>query len=62
MDVIHFNSPTERLKYVKGKFEEIKPIEAELEASTPTSEEQAEAPKPKKRAKKGKKDDKVQAE
>lgn len=48
--VMHFNSLQERLDYLKGKFEEIKPVEVKEE------------PKPKK-AKKGKKrDGEVQAQ
>ena len=52
-NVIHFNSPQERLKYIKGEFEEIIPIEAEKEV-----EKTEEKPKrAKKSAKKGKKED-----
>lgn len=50
MEVMHFKSQSERLKYLKGKFEEIIPQEAE--------EEQ----KPKKKAKKKEKKDEVSAE
>ncbi len=32
MEVIHFNSPEERLKYLKGGFEEIVPIEVKENA------------------------------
>lgn len=55
MNVIHFDSPQERLRYLKGKFEEIEPKEV-------VTEEVLEAPKPKKKGKaKGEKNDKVQA-
>ncbi len=48
-NVIHFNSPEERMAYVKGAFEEIIPIEAEKEV-----EKTEEKPKKaKKKAKKG---------
>lgn len=51
--VVHFKSAKERLAYIKGNFEEIVPVEAKEEK--PKAE-------PKKKAKKGKKDnDKVQA-
>lgn len=52
-NVIHFNSPRERLKYIKGEFEEIIPIVAEIEPKVAE-------PKPKKAkksAKKAKKED-----
>lgn len=52
-NVIHFNSPRERLKYVKGEFEEIIPIEAEKEVKK-TEEKPKKA---KKTAKKAKKED-----
>lgn len=58
MEVIHFDSQEERIRFLKGKFEEIKPIEAEKEA------EKVEE-KPKKSAKKSKKEaknDEIQAE
>ncbi len=52
-NVIHFSSPQERLKYIKGEFEEIIPIEAEKEV-----EKTEEKPKKaKKTAKKAKKED-----
>ncbi len=52
-NVIHFSSPQERLKYIKGEFEEIIPIEAEKEV-----EKTEEKPKKtKKSAKKAKKED-----
>lgn len=54
MEVIHFNSPEERLKYVKGEFEEIKPVKAE--------EKPKKAKKSAKKAKKEDKDGEVQAE
>lgn len=53
--VMHFPSFEERLKYLKGKFEEIIPKEVKEE---PKAEEE----KPKKAKKKGKKKDEVQAE
>lgn len=52
-NVIHFNSPKERLDFVRGKFEEIIPIEAE-KAVEQTEEKPKKA---KKKAKKGKKED-----
>ena len=53
MEIIHFNSPQERLAYVKGQFEEIIPIEAKEEV-----EKTEEKPKKaKKSAKKAKKED-----
>ena len=52
-NVIHFDSPQERLKYIKGEFEEIVPVEVEM-----TEEKVEEKPKKaKKSAKKGKKED-----
>lgn len=54
--VMHFNSQKERLDYIRGRFEEIVPIEVK-------EEEKKEEEKPKKARKKGKKkDDTVQAE
>ena len=54
MEIMHFNSPKERMAYVKGEFEEIMPIEAEKEV-----EKTEEKPKKaKKTAKKAKKEDK----
>ena len=58
MEVMHFDSQEERIRFLKGGFEEIKPIEVEKEA------EKIEE-KPKKSAKKGKKEaknDEIQAE
>ena len=53
MEIMHFNSPQERLAYVKGQFEEIIPIEAIKEV-----EKTEEKPKKaKKTAKKAKKED-----
>lgn len=49
-NVIHFNSMKERLDYLKGRYEEIKPVEVKEE------------PKPKRARKGKKKDGKVQAE
>lgn len=59
--IIHFNTPEERLAYVKGSFEEIVPKKAEKK---PEKKEKKSEEKPKKAAKgkkKGKKDE-VQAE
>lgn len=54
MEIMHFNSPEERMAYVKGEFEEIMPIEAEKEV-----EKTEEKPKKaKKTVKKAKKEDK----
>ena len=47
MKVMHFNSQAERLKFLKGEFEEIKPVKS--------------GPKKAKKTAKGKKDE-VQAE
>ena len=53
MEIMHFNSPKERMAYVKGEFEEITPIKAEIEP-----EKAVEKPKKaKKTAKKAKKED-----
>lgn len=53
MEIMHFNSPQERLAYVKGQFEEIIPIETTKEV-----EKTEEKPKKaKKTAKKAKKED-----
>lgn len=56
MEIIHFNSPEERLRYLKGEFEEIVPIEA-----TKVSESDTKKPKNTKKsqksAKKSKKED-----
>ena len=69
MNVLHFNSQKERLDYLRGGFEEIKPIEvvvpqAEENASIKATEvsEATSAKKPKKAKKGKKKDDAVQAE
>ena len=52
-NVIHFNSPEERMAYVKGEFEEIIPVEADKEV-----EKTEEKPKKaKKKAKKAEKED-----
>lgn len=69
MNVIHFKTQRERLAYIRGDFEEIKPQEVipqkaeekPSEEATETSET-ASAKKPKKTKKGKKKDDKVQAE
>ena len=69
--VVHFNSSAERLKYLKGQFEEIEPIEAketvENEHFDAENEKkyQNKASKSKKSAKKSKKEaknDEIQAE
>lgn len=53
MEIMHFNSPQERMAYVKGEFEEITPIKAEIEPKV--AEEKPK--KAKKSAKKAKKED-----
>ena len=53
MEIMHFNSPKERMAYVKGEFEEITPIVAEIEPKV--AEEKPK--KAKKTAKKAKKED-----
>lgn len=53
-EVMHFKTQEERIRYLKGGFEEIVPQEVEVE---PKAEE-----KPKKAKKGKKKDDAVQAE
>lgn len=55
-NVIHFNSPQERLKYIKGEFEEIIPIEATKEVEK-TEEKPKNVKKSQKTAKKAKKED-----
>lgn len=50
-NVIHFNSPEERIRFVKGKFEEIKPIEVEKEAEEKPKKTKKSAKKSKKEAK-----------
>ena len=57
MEVMHFKTQEERLKYLKGGFEEIAPVEVTAEAEEEPKEE-----KPKKVKKGKKKDDTVQAE
>lgn len=54
MEIMHFNSPQERMAYVKGEFEEITPIKAEIEPK----EAEEKPKKAKKTAKKAKKEDK----
>lgn len=54
MGVMHFDSQAERIKFLKGKFEEIKPVEAE--------EKPKKAKKSAKKAKKEDKNDEIQAE
>lgn len=56
-EVVHFNTMKERLDYLKGRFEEIQPVEAE----EPKVEE-PKVEKPKKARKGKRKDGKVQAE
>ena len=53
MEIMHFNSPQERMADVKGEFEEIIPIQAEI---MPEKAEE-EPKKAKKKAKKAKKED-----
>ena len=63
-NVVHFNSPQARMKYLKGEFEEIVPIEVE-EKPKETKKEQAKSKKGTNSAKKrtnGKKNDDIQAE
>lgn len=73
--IMHFKSQKDRLAFLKGNFEEIKPIEAKAEEIIPkVAEEKAEKAEPKaeekpkkskkstKKAKKEVKDDEVQAE
>lgn len=71
MGAMHFNSQKERLDYLKGNYEEIKPtvakfeeISAEIATEEPkkVEEEPKKAKKAKKKAKKEDKDDEVQAE
>lgn len=50
---MHFNSPRERMAYIKGEFEEIIPTEAEI---MPKKAEE-EPKKAKKKTKKAKKED-----
>lgn len=57
MEVMHFKTQKERLKYLKGGFEEIAPVEV-----TAKVEEEPKEEKPKKAKKGKKKDDTVQAE
>lgn len=54
MAIMHFDSPEERMKFVKGEFEEIIPIEAE--------EKPKKAKKSAKKSKKEGKDEELQAE
>lgn len=54
---MHFNSQTERLKYLRGGFEEIVPEKVEKESETEKTEK-----KPRNKSKKGKKNDEIQAE
>lgn len=65
---MHFNSPQERMKFLKGGFEEIVPVEAKEEPKKAVKiektaeEEPKKAKKAKKKAKKEDKDGEVQAE
>lgn len=64
---VHFKTQKERLDYLKGKFEEIVPVEVEVSKKSEKSEKKGEekpakAKKTAKSASKGKKNDKVQAE
>lgn len=66
-EILHFNSTKERIKYLSGGFEEIKPVEVKEEPKEAEKVEVAEekpkkAPAKKKTSKKGKKDGEVQAE
>lgn len=56
MEVLHFNSPEERLKYLKGEFEEIIPIEA-TKVSDSDTKKPKNVKKSQKSAKKSKKED-----
>lgn len=68
MEKVHFNSPQERMRYLKGGFEEIVPIEAKKEPKKAkkieekTEEQPKKARKPRKKAKKEDENGKVQAE
>ena len=70
-NVIHFDSPQERLAFLKGKYEEITPVEAKIEEKTSKNEDlnadfakksQKTTSKRKKTSKKVKKDGEIQAE
>lgn len=68
MEVAHFKSQKERMDYLKGRFEEIVPIEAKEEPKKAEKIEEKVEEKPKKakkstkKAKKEVKDGEVQAE
>lgn len=68
MNVIHFKNQKDRLDFLKGNFEEIKPKKAEPTEIIPKVAEKKAEEKPKKakktakKSKKEGKDDKVQAE
>lgn len=62
MEVMHFKTQEGRLKYLKGGFEEIAPVEVTAEAEEKPKEEEPKEEKPKKAKKGKKKDDTVQAE
>lgn len=55
-EVMHFNSPKERLAYVRGGFEEIIPIEAKEEPEV-VEEKPKKAKKSAKKSQKAKKED-----
>lgn len=55
MNVMHFNSPEERMAFLKGKFEEIKPQKADIAKVEQIDSETEE--KPRKKKAKGKKND-----
>lgn len=62
--IIHFKTQKERLDFLKGNFEEIKPVKAEPEEIIPkvAEEKPKKAKKSTKKSKKEDKNDKVQAE
>ena len=69
--VVHFNSSAERLKYLKGQFEEIEPIEAketvenehfDAENEKKSQNKASKSKKSTKKSKKEAKNDEIQAE
>lgn len=62
--IIHFDNQQQRLDYLKGNFKEIKPEEVKTEEFNAENEKKSQntAIKSKKKAKKAKDDDTVQAE
>lgn len=60
-NVIHFNSPEERMRFLKGKFEEIIPVEVEMTEKN-VEEKPKKAKKSAKKSKKEAKNDEIQAE